>query len=199
METKIWIVLAAILMTVSQKVYSQTDTSNRPPSWVGTTVGSTKEGASQTLMSEYAQIVSKYDITGKQWWIKFKENISADDRSRLELIYKQMNVEQQRRQKVAFIKPVPALKKVVPTDKEFQAWKDKQVYGIWINGKKVGNDILDEYSNTDFEQVTVHRLYGAAKRNKIYSYQVNLMTKTYYRSYYLKTTSKKENLMVFRA
>ena len=191
--------LTAMTLTTSQRAKSQTEPENRPPAWVGITIGSTKEGASQVLMDEYSEIVSKYGDTGKQWWRKFKENISAEDQRRLEQIFKQMSVEQQAKQKVAFIKPPQPLKKITPSDKEFKAWTNENVYGVWIDGKKVDNSILNKYSSADFEQVTVSKLYGAAKQNKNYSYQVGLMTKDYYRKYSKQTLTRKENQMVFRA
>ena len=184
-------------LTISQNVKSQTDTATRPPSWVGITIGSTKEGASEVLMNEYSEIVAKYGVTGNQWWTRFKETISGEDRNRLEQIFKQMSVEQQARQKVLFIKSTQPLRKVTPSEKEFNGWKNGKVYGVWINGKKVENSVLNNYTNNDFEQVTVSKLYGAAKRNKIYSFQVNLMTSDYYQNYYKQIMSKQENQMVF--
>ena len=158
-----------------------------------------EEGVSPELMSEYSTIVSKYGDTAEQWWTKFEKNISAEDRDRLEQIFKQMSAEQQAKQRVAFIEAVPPLKKVIPSDKQFSAWKNENVYGVWIDGKKIKNSILNNYNNTDFEQVTVSKLYGAAKKNKKHSYQVNLMTKEYYRKYYEKTAAKRGNQMVFRS
>ena len=171
----------------------------KPPSWVGIPIGSTKEGVSPELMSEYSTIVSKYGDTAERWWTKFEKNISAEDRDRLEQIFKQMSADQQAKQRVAFIEAVPPLKKVIPSNQQFSAWKNENVYGVWIDGKKIKNSILKNYNNTDFEQVTVSKLYGAAKKNKKYSYQVNLMTKDYYRKHYEKTAAKNGSQMVFRS
>lgn len=193
------LLLTSIALTASFNVKSQTNPKFKPPSWVGIPIGSTKEGASQELMNEYSTIVSKYGDTGDQWWTKFEKNISAADRGRLEQIFKRMSVNQQAKQKVAFIKPPQPLKKVIPTDKEFSTWKNENVYGVWIDGKKIKNSVLNGYTNTDFEQVFVSKLYGAAKLNKKYSYQVDLMTKQYYRKYYEQITAKRSNQMVFRA
>ena len=161
-------------------------------------VGSTKEGASQKLMYEYSNIVSKYGDSGEQWWTKFEKNISAKDRNRLEQIFKKMNADQQAKQRVAFIKPPQPLKKIIPSEKEFKSWKNGNVYGVWIDEKKIKNSILDKHNNTDFEHVIVSKLYGAAKQNKKYSYQVNLMTKEYCHEYN-DSTAKKGTQMVFRA
>ncbi len=109
-----------------------------------------------------------------------------------------MSTDQQNAQKVAFIKTLKPLKKVVPSAKEFTDWKNDNVYGVWIDGKKVDNVILNNYQNTNFEQATVSKLYGAAKKNKKYFYQVNLMTKAYFRKYHQQAEAKREIQMVFR-
>lgn len=192
------LLLFTITLTISHNAKSQTDAESRPPSWVGITIGSTMEGVSQVLISEYSEIVTKYGVVESQWWIKFKETISVEDRGRLEQIFKQMSIEQQAKQKIAFIKPTQPLKKVTPSDKEFNDWKNRKIYGVWINGKKVDNSVLNKYRSNDFEQVTVSRLYGAAKKQKIFSFQVNLMTSEYYQNYYKQTMSKQDNQMVFK-
>ena len=46
--------------------------------------------------------------------------------------------------------------------------------------KKVTSKALNNYKNTDFSQVYVSKLHGAAKKGRNYSYQVNLMTHAYY-------------------
>jgi bla regulator protein blaR1 len=188
--------LTAIALTLSLHVESQTP--GKPPSWMGLSVGSTKSGVSQALLAEYLQIVSKYNTTGAEWWKDFEKTILPEDRTRLEQIYQQMSVDQQNKQKVAFIKTPQPLKKVIPSDKEVTAWKNENVYGVWIDGKKINNFVLDHYANSDFEQVNVSKLYGAAKRNKKYAYQVNLMTKAYYRRYYEQTIGSSRIRMVFR-
>lgn len=200
MKTAICILLlTGITLTVSLDAKCQTSPKLKPTPWVGIPIGSTKEGASQELMKEYFDIVSKYDGTSEQWWTKLEKNISAQDLTRLEQIFKQMSADQQASQKVAFIKPPQPLKKIIPSDKEINSWKNENVYGVWIDGQKIKNSALDSYSNNDFEQVTVSKLYKAAKKNKKYSYQVDLMTKEYYRKYYEQAMGKKGIRMVFRA
>lgn len=197
MKKAICIFLAALITMTSQKVTSQTDNSHKPEPWAGVSIGSTKDGVSPELLKEYSQIVSKYGSEGDKWWIKFKEDISIEDQNRLEQIYKQMSLEQQGKQKVKFIKSSEPPKEKIPTEKEFTAWKNKNVYGVWIDGKKIDNAVLNNYSNTDFMHAGVSRLYGAAKRNKIYAYQVNLTTKEYYRKHNEQSKAKSGNRMVF--
>ncbi|HEX8332483.1 MAG TPA: hypothetical protein VF622_07650 [Segetibacter sp.] len=200
MKTGISLLLLAIVMLIHCfGAKSQTTPKAKPPAWAGISLGSTKEGISKELMAEYKSIVSKYVTKGIEWWKIFEKNISMEDKSRLEQIFKQMSTEQQSQQQVAFVKSPEPLKKVVPSDKEFNSWKTPNHYGVWIDGKKVNNTVLEKYQRTDFNQVAVSKLYGVAKKNKKYSYQVNLMTMNYYREYYELSIAKGGIRMVFRA
>ena len=96
-------------------------------------------------------------------------------------------------QSVGFFRSPSPLPKVVPTKEQFNRYKNPAVYGVWIDGKKVPNDILDQYSNTDFSQVFISRLYGAAKKGKTYTHQVDMMTNRYYADYYKKTKANSVN------
>ncbi|WP_114791747.1 hypothetical protein U0035_17495 [Niabella yanshanensis] len=201
MKTSIFsLLLTAGVLTTTLHAISQSTTSgqNIPP-WIGISVGSAKKGASLDLMKEYAAIVGKYGTTGELWWIKFEENISKADQRRLEQIFKQMSVTQQSKQKVAFIIPPPSLKKIVPTHAQLNEWKNDKTYGLWIDGKRTKNAALERYVHTAFAHVTVSKLYGAAKQNKSYSYQVNLMTNEYYRNHNEQIIPKNETKMVFRS
>ena len=191
------LLLANIMLADSFEAKSQNPKVDTP-SWVGISIGSTTEGVSQQLMTEYSIIVSKYKTTDKQWWKNFEKNILSKDQNRLEQIFKQMNLAQQAMQKVAFIKAPPLLKKVIPSDSEFDSWKNSKVYGVWIDGKKVSNAVLDKYKGNDFHQVFISKLHGAAKQNKNYSYQLDLMTKSYYQKYYKKSILKGGTRLVFR-
>ncbi len=200
MKTAIFsLLLTAGLITTTLHATSQSPLGEKPPAWIGLPVGYTKEGASRDLMNEYADIVEKYGTTGELWWAKFEKNISPPDQRRLEQIFKQMNATQQSKQKIAFIKAPQPLKKIIPTNDQLKEWKNETIYGLWIDGKRTKNYALEHYVNTAFEHVTVSKLYGAAKQNKTYSYQVNLMTKDYYRKYNSQTTNKHKNKMVFRS
>ena len=166
-----------------------TKDTTRPGTWVQMTIGYTAEGASAQLMKEYQDIVNKYRSPDGLNWKDFK-NISAEDRARLETIFKQMSIEQQSKQAITFVKSGKPLPKVVPTAQQFAEYKNPAVYGIWIDGKRVANEALDQYSNTDFSQVFVSKLYGGAKKGRSYSYQVDMMTNAYYTDYRTKSLAQ---------
>jgi bla regulator protein blaR1 len=147
-------------------------------------VPSSKEGVSQELLNEYEEIINK---TKNEKGIPAYGKFSEADKQRLEAIFLKMSKEQQARQTVIFMPEVPPLPRVVPTAAQVNDWKNAKLYGLWINEKKVSNAELNKYSNTDFAQVFVSKLYGAAKKNAKYFYQVNLMTIEYYNAYYKQT------------
>ena len=165
---------------------------------LGFYAGGTKEGVSQELLTEYQDIINRTK-TPEMNWYKFREKISSTDSKRLETIFMQMNSQQQEQQTVVFFKPSRPLPRVVPTEKQFENFKNGKIYGVWVNEKKVSNSELNNYNAKDFAQVFVSKLYGAAKKNKSYSYQVNMMTNDYYQAYYDRTVADKTNKMLFQS
>lgn len=203
---------ATAVLLFSERIIAQTQTPARNPAptvnkpaqkdttkphvWLGKPVGFTKEGASEQLLDEYERIIDKYKVAGKRPLSGFREKITQDDWNRLEAIFKEMSQEQQQQQRVAFVTSPGPLPKVTPTQKQLEAFKNAQVYGVWLDGKKVSNTLLNNYTNTDFSQVFISKLYGAAKKNVSYSHQVDLMTNQYYQDYYNKTIAQKESILV---
>lgn len=152
-----------------------------------TAVPFTQKGASQEQVEEYNQLVAKYlkkgVENGKEWSVLHMPN--ETDRARLEVIFKTMNKEQQMAQQFAMNPPLPPLFRITPTEKEFEAYKNPKIYGVWINEKKVPNTELNKYKASDFSQVFVSKLLGAAL-NTIghkYKYQLDLMTNEHYEKY----------------
>ena len=194
LSKKIILLVSSGCFALAATVYAQ----QKPPSWVGQYVASTKTGVTNKLLTAYDSIVAKYDTRSERWWETFQTAISKNDRQRLREIFGAMSVEQQAKQKIAFIKAPQPLKQITPAVSQFNSWKNENVYGIWIDGKKVSNAILNNFTNSDFKQVTISKLYGAARKNKKYAYQVNLMTDACYQLYYNQTIANNQSKMVFR-
>ena len=167
------------------------------PVWVGMSIGHTEEGVSPAMVEEYKKIIGKYMKGGRVDWERLKQ-IPKEERDRLETIYKQMNLEQQSRQEVIFIKRPNPLPKVVPSEKQFAGFKKPDVYGVWIDGKKVSNATLGKYQHTDFSSVFISKLYGAPKKGRSYTHQVDLMTKDYYEEYYRNAMKEPRTSIVVR-
>jgi bla regulator protein blaR1 len=73
----------------------------------------------------------------------------------------------------------PKPKQQSPSDKQFEAFKDGTVYGVWLNDKKIANSELSRYTAQDIFRYDISKLYGAAKKGRSYKFQVNLSTKAY--------------------
>ncbi|MEO6839017.1 MAG: M56 family metallopeptidase [Ginsengibacter sp.] len=166
--------------------------------WAGIYAGGTKEGVSEELLTEYQNVINRTK-TPQMSWYKFRDEIPSSDGKRLETIFMQMNLSQQQQQTVIFMRPSRPLPQVVPTQTQFDNFKNEKIYGVWVNNKKVVNSVLNNYTSKDFTQFDVSKLYGAAKKNQSYSYQVNMMTKEYYQAYYDRTIADKSNQMVFQS
>ena len=83
------------------------------------------------------------------------------------------------------------LPKTVPTQEQFESFKDPNIYGVWIDGNRVNNEELKIYMSTDFSSVFVSKLQSNAKNYGKHEYQVDLMTNTGYGDYYNRTISQK--------
>ncbi|WP_295791416.1 M56 family metallopeptidase [Mucilaginibacter sp.] len=142
---------------------------------------STKEGISDDLLKEYKAITDKYTNPKV---VNTRRAITKADNDRLEEIFKQMSRGQQKQQLIRFAnyKAAP-LQKATPTSTQYEEWKDSNMYGTWLNDKHVDNSELEKYTAHDISNFFVSRLLGAARVNKKYKYQVNLMTTDYYEKY----------------
>ena len=138
---------------------------------------------SEKEFNEYNTICNKYKNVTEKGYILY-DGFSKADLSRLQTLFLRMSNTQQS-QVAIFFSPVSKnpLPKVTPAKEQFEKFKNAAQYGVWIDHKKVNNKELANYSNTDFNQVFISKLYGAAKKNVKYNYQVDLMTKEFYSEY----------------
>ena len=172
----------------------------------GIDLPATKEGASKELLDEYEAIIKK-NMTKTKSGQEIIDRVTDSERNKLESIYKQMNRAQRDTANVRFIKNLATIKKAIPTQKQFDSWKDTGEYGIWIDDIKVKNEVLSKYKAEDFSYYSVSNLnYNeTAKKNimtkyglhSMYSHQLNLMTNTYYEKYYKRHLSDPENIMMY--
>jgi len=139
-----------------------------------------EKGVSAEEMALYKSITDKYDTKGeKKKWVE----ITQEDQARLKDIFSRMSKEQQRGQRIRFMKRPAPFAKNTPTTQQLENFKKAAVYGVWVDDKKVPNEILNQYTSNDFAYYTVSKLYGAAKKGRNYTHQVNLMTKKAYDNY----------------
>lgn len=157
-----------------------------------------QEGVSQELLEEYQAIIKKHKKLSPNGKSSIHMNgFTNTEESRMEEIFNQMTEAQKLSQKLGFI---PAntmyLKEVVLTNENLELYKDSKMYGIWIDDKRVNNEILNNYKNTDFSQVNVSKLMKNAKNYGKHYYQVNMMTNDHYRDYKNEVTSREGSMLV---
>ena len=160
-----------------------------PPKWKS----DIKEGKGLSVdeLAKYTAIVAQYskNMIAPNEIIK---KISTEDKKTLEELFMRMTFTQREKQSIVFNKKLPPRAKKVPTEDEFESWKDASKYGVWIDDKLVDNSVLSNYKNTDFSHLWVYRLYGKAKEKQKTSqaFQVGIMTNKYYEDYLKRENAK---------
>ena len=130
----------------------------------------------EDLMLDYQRIIQKYLKTHETVIFVSGKDISPSDMKQLKEIYAQMSERQKER-----IRHVSS--GMQPTKKQFNAFKNVEKFGLWIDGKKVKNSVLNNYKAEDFGETGISKLFGKARTSVTYEYQVDLMTKEYYSKY----------------
>jgi hypothetical protein len=161
-------------------------------------VASSKD-ASPSVLQQFNSIITKYNLSSKKDRSNFSSKITEADRVKLESLYTKMSKKQQASQVVGFMPKPQTLSETVPTNKQLEEWENAKVYGVWIDGKKVENNTLNDYSYTDFSHYGLSKLSKNALNNGKYYYQVNLMTKEYYQEYVSEAKANKgRNIMIVK-
>ena len=179
-------ILGISLLLFSTNIEAQETSTIEKPNQ--TEVQSTKDGITEKQLSEFVDIVN--GITNDKGRPEIYKLTEAE-RKKLEDLYMLMSKEQQKSQLIIVTPSPPPLPKSTPTQDQIESWKDAKMYGVWIDGTRISNTELNNYSRTDFSQVFVSRLEKNAINYGKHYYQVNLMTPDYYADYYKKTTDRK--------
>lgn len=179
--------IAVMILLLSDKVQSQSQPSSPPK------VLAQKEqsGVSQALLDEYNAEVKRYwdtieAIMGKKnRWVRL-DNFKID---RLNDIYKMMSEAQRAEVKTIprhVPKPPPPARKS-PTNEQLQLWSSTEVYGVWIDGKRVANAVLKNLKPSDFSMFFVSKLYkNAIPPGSIRRFQIDLYTHRGYEDAFIK-------------
>ena len=134
-------------------------------------------GLTTSEMDEYKSVTdANTKIEGNAKGLKWKKlTVTPEEKKRLYALYGKMNKEQRSQTDFIFFQmPIPV--KSAPDENTFQSWKDPVMFGVWINEKKVPNSELNKYKNSDIVEFWSSKLYGGAKKGKIYKYQLDLTT-----------------------
>lgn len=182
------------LLAFSTKVTAQKAKIDEPKS---EQVKQITTGVSQELMNEFKAITDKYR-NSDNWKHKNADNISDVDLIKLFDIYSAMSKEQQDVQEVAMHAPLKKITPKVPTQKQLESFKDTKIYGLWIDDKRVKNEVLNDYKYTDFSHFSQSGLCNNAKKGVTYKYQVDLMTNAYFQKFAKETKIDKLPNIGFR-
>jgi bla regulator protein BlaR1 len=145
---------------------------------------SVKQDASQNIVDQYHAKLIEYGLMTKEGNLIFNtKKLSASKQNELALMYMKLSKSQQAQQKIVFFIKTGPMSKSIPTKEKLESWKNPNVYGVWIDGKKVDNAVLNNYTNTDFSQGDATYVAKSARVGKRYFMQVNLMTNAYYQKY----------------
>ena len=136
-----------------------------------------QDDSEKELQAAFDEILEKYIKRNEKTGtfginMKFRETADSD---KLLAIYQKMSKSQKSKQIVQYGTRAPFEKKV-PTKEEFEKWKDAKVYGVWLDEKRISNDELNNYTNTDFSHYFISGLTKTAKNYGKYTYQLSLQT-----------------------
>lgn len=187
-------VLAALIFLFSTKNFAQENVKEKQTQ--NQAVESTKDGVSQDLLKEYEDVIRQLSksLNGIEY---FSLNLDPSAKEKLEKIFFQMNDEQKAESQYIF---VPRNSMFLPrkeiSKEKFESFKDPDMYGVWINGKRVKNKDLNNYSHRDFSWFFESKLAKNAKNYGKHVYQLDLKTNENYQAYYDNIKSLEGNALV---
>lgn len=160
-----------ITTNISEKIQQ-----NEPLSTVNTDVNNP--------FDEFNKILDKYRPLLDNNKIKeFLKQLTTEDKKALGELYFQLTDEQKKQIPLVFTIAKKS-QKSTPTQSQINDFMDSKKYGVWIDDKKVKNDILKNYNPKDFSYVAVSGVYPNARSKKNpQPFQVGLMTNEYYQKY----------------
>jgi bla regulator protein BlaR1 len=150
-----------------------------------------QEGVSNETMLIYQKLVESSEVKNSNSKFKQYSTFTDAETEKLKAIYLKMSTEQQQQQAIIFIPKGLPLPKSVPTDKQFNSWKDASTYGVWIDDKRIDNKVLSDYQTADFSNAHVSKLSKNAINYGKHYYQVDLMTVKHYNQYYQEAIKEK--------
>lgn len=176
--------LAGLALLLCEKIQAQGIAKAEAPKILAQNTSTNKqEGVSQALIEEYNteiqrikdSIQAQLARNGGKWvrldGLKFQIE-------RINSIYYNMSPEQRANAPVVnkMLPRLPPAKRT-PTITQLQTWSSTDVYGVWIDGKKVDNRVLKNFKAEDFSWFLESKLAkNAIPPGSPRRYQVNLYT-----------------------
>jgi len=148
-----------------------------------------ENGISEVEMNEYRELISK---------AKNARMFRYKQLTRMKSLYKKMSIKQQNSVEDVF-KLAPDLppfsrNKKTPTKTQFNSWKNKEKFALWIDGKVVDNSVLNKYKNTDFPYFSGSFVHKNARKGKFpQEYQFHLYTHASFKKMKEREAKEKKN------
>jgi bla regulator protein blaR1 len=180
------ITLVAIL-AFSNVVISQA-TTPKTPTISATQALNNQQGATKEQMEEYDRILNRVITRDDRIMIS---DLTPDELKKLKTIYNSMLKTQINSQRLRFLPIPPPPKPIEPTEEQVKQWQNKSIYGVWIDGRRIKNDDLKKYSNTDFTYYSTSKLEKNAINYGKHFYQIDIMTHSYYKDFCKKMLNAK--------
>lgn len=168
---------------VDAKAVIETPAKPKAP-WMQVGLGQTpftKEGVSPAVFAKYKAFEKKFEN------VKPKSDfpsIAEDEKDEMEAIFKKMSREQQKDCQVYFLPPLGPSKAEHPKQADLNRWAKSKLYGVLIDGEKIQNEELANYSPADFSSFGVGLKLKEEFRKKFgYTYEVLLTSNEAFRKY----------------
>lgn len=175
--------LAGLALVLCEKIQAQGTAKVEPPKVLAQNNSTKQEGVSQALLDEYNTTVqsvkdsiqAQLTRNGGKWVRLDGVKVPIE---RINSIYYHMSPEQRANAPVVnkMLPRLPPAKRA-PTTTQLQTWSGTDVYGVWIDGKKVDNRVLRNFKAEDFSWFLESKLAkNAIPPGSPRRYQVNLYT-----------------------
>ncbi|WP_299891249.1 M56 family metallopeptidase [uncultured Lacinutrix sp.] len=149
------------------------------------------EGVTEPMMNEYKSFMVEY---------KTKNRINNTVYKRIVAIYDLMSTKQKasvEKYPKSFLPKLSKIKNKKPTLKDWKSWKNEKEYALWLDGKNIKNNKLNNYNINDIVYFSGSFVHNNARSKKFpQPYQFRLFTKKGFEETYLKSDINKYNKLL---
>jgi bla regulator protein BlaR1 len=141
----------------------------------------TNDGIPPDLLAKYKAFEKRFE--NMQPKTDFPD-YSEQEKNQMEEIFKKMSRQQQKECRVYFMPPIGPSRVERPAETDLNRWTKSKIYGVLIDGEKISNEKLSQYSAADFSSFGVGLKLKEEFRKKFgYSYEVLLTTNEAFKKY----------------
>lgn len=151
------------------------------------------EEASEKMMLEYEQFILDYEKTNTIEYASYQRVIAIYD-----LMTEAQRKSVKKYPEFRALNKINSVKTKLLEKEKLEAYKNKENYAIWIDGKVVDNKQLNEFEASDFVYHSESFVYKNARSNRFpQEYQVSLYTKKGFENTFKKEGLKSVDLAKF--